>query len=109
MDEVPLTMVLPPLILQPLLENAIYHGIEQLPEGGTIRVDGSCDNGAVTIAISNPVPDGMANGQQAGHRMAQENIRQRLQIIFGDSAELVSTQKDGMYRVDMRFPETAAS
>ena len=109
MDEVPLTMVLPPLILQPLLENAIYHGIERLPEGGTIRVDGSCDNGAVTIAISNPVPDGMANGQQAGHRLAQENIRQRLQIIFGDSAELVSTQKDGMYRVVMHFPETAAS
>ncbi len=109
MDGVPLTTVLPPLILQPLLENAIYHGIERLPEGGTIQVDGDCRDGFVTIAISNPVLSGAAGEQPAGHRIAQENIRQRLQIIFGDSASLVSTLTAGVYKVVMHFPEVAAS
>ena len=109
MDGVPLTTMLPPLILQPLLENAIYHGIERLPEGGTIQVDGHCRDGFVTIAISNPVLSGAAGEQPAGHRIAQENIRQRLQIIFGDSASLVSTLTAGVYKVVMHFPEVAAS
>ncbi len=109
MDGVPQTTVLPPLILQPLLENAIYHGIERLPEGGTIQVDGHCKDGFVTIAISNPVLSKTAAEQPAGHRIAQENIRQRLQIIFGDSASLVSTLTAGVYKVVMHFPEEATS
>jgi two-component system sensor histidine kinase AlgZ len=107
MDGVPLTTMLPPLILQPLLENAIYHGIERLPEGGTIQVDGHSQDGCVAIAISNPVLSGAAGEQPAGHRIAQENIRQRLQIIFGDRASLVSTLTAGVYKVVMHFPETA--
>ena len=109
MDGVPQTTVLPPLVLQPLLENAIYHGIERLPEGGTIQVDGHCKDGFVTIAISNPVLSKTASEQPAGHRIAQENIRQRLQIIFGDSASLVSTLTAGVYQVVMHFPEEATS
>ncbi|MDH3934316.1 MAG: histidine kinase [Gammaproteobacteria bacterium] len=109
MDGVPQTTVLPPLILQPLLENAIYHGIERLPEGGTIQVEGHCKDGFVTIAISNPVLSKTASEQPAGHRIAQENIRQRLQIIFGDSASLVSTLTAGVYKVVMHFPEEATS
>ena len=108
MDGVPLTTALPPLILQPLLENAIYHGIERLPEGGIIQVDGNCQDGRITIAISNPVVSGAADEQPAGHRIAQENIRQRLQIIFGDRANLVSTLTAGVYKVVMHFPEAAA-
>jgi len=109
MDGVPQTTVLPPLILQPLLENAIYHGIERLPKGGTIQVEGHCKDGFVTIAISNPVLSKTASEQPAGHRIAQENIRQRLQIIFGDSASLVSTLTAGVYKVVMHFPEEATS
>ena len=108
MDGVPLTTVLPPLILQPLLENAIYHGIERLPQGGTIQVDGNCQDGRVTIAISNPVLSGGAAEQPAGHRIAQENIRQRLQIIYGDSARLVSTLKAGVYKVCLLYTSDAA-
>ena len=108
MQGVPLAIVLPPLILQPLLENAIYHGIERLPEGGTIHVDGDCEGGRVTIAISNPVLPETAGEPHAGHRIAQENIRQRLQIIFGDSAELLSTLQAGVYKVVMHLPEVTA-
>jgi len=109
MEGVPQNTAVPPLILQPLLENAIYHGIERLPEGGTIRVDGECRDGRVAITISNPVATGGNGGRHAGNRIAQENIRQRLQITFGDSAELVSTLSEGVYKVVMRFPEAGIS
>ena len=95
---------MPPLILQPLLENAIYHGIERLPEGGIIQVDGRCQQDSVEIAISNPVPDaGVA--EHEGNRIAQENIRQRLQFAFGGRAELLTSMDDGVYKVTLCFPE----
>ena len=94
---------MPPLILQPLLENAIYHGIERLPDGGSIQIDGECVDGQVTITISNPVP---ADGsfQQGGNRIAQENIRQRLQLAFGARAGLTTTLTDGRYQIFVRLP-----
>jgi two-component system sensor histidine kinase AlgZ len=109
MEDVPRDIRVPPLILQPLLENAIYHGIEQLPDGGTIHVDGECRDGKVEIIIRNPVMVGSNVEQHAGNRIAQENIRQRLQITFGDSAELVATLSEGIYKVVMRFPEAGIS
>ena len=104
MDRIPADTSMPPLTLQPLLENAIYHGIERLPEGGTIHVDGDCQQGRVEIAISNPVPDS-SSGQHEGNRIAQENIRQRLQIAFGGRAALLTSLEDGVYTVILRFPE----
>ena len=104
-DRIPRDVSMPPLTLQPLLENAIYHGIERLPEGGTIRVDGRCQQDRVEIAISNPVPDAGAGVQHEGNRIAQENIRQRLQIAFGGRAELLTSLEEGVYTVIMRFPE----
>ena len=103
-DELPLETRLPPLILQPLLENAIYHGIEKLPEGGTIKVNGYSNNGLLEIAISNPVSDSADMQHKQGNHMAQENIRQRLRIAFGERAGLDATEQDGMYRVVMSFP-----
>ena len=97
---------MPPLTLQPLLENAIYHGIERLPGGGTIHVDGSCRDAMVVITISNPVPDTETGGQREGNRIAQENIRQRLQIAFGGRAGLLTSLEGDIYKVLLRFPET---
>jgi len=105
MDRIPPGVSMPPLTLQPLLENAIYHGIERLPEGGTIHVSGDCQQAGVEIAISNPVPDGVSGGQHEGNRIAQENIRQRLQIAFGGRAALLTSLADGVYKVILRFPE----
>jgi two-component system sensor histidine kinase AlgZ len=109
MEGVPQNTAVPPLILQPLLENAIYHGIERLPEGGTIHVDGACHKGTVEIVISNPVAPGGNGEQRSGNRIALENIRQRLQITFGGRAVLVSTLEEGVYKVMMRFPEAGIS
>jgi two-component system sensor histidine kinase AlgZ len=108
LDSVPLDIKLPPLILQPLLENAIYHGVEPLPEGGTIRVSGSVDSGMVHIGISNPVPRGNRSTREGNH-IAQENTRQRLQLAYGSRAGFEIEQQDGEYRVSIRFPEQRLS
>ncbi|NNG12530.1 MAG: sensor histidine kinase, partial [Halobacteria archaeon] len=104
MKALPLDMKVPPLILQPLLENAIYHGIESLPEGGTIRISGEADNGWIAIRVGNPVPGHAVAGRQQGNRIAQENIRQRLQLAFGNRAGLETEQHEGHYQVTLRFP-----
>jgi two-component system sensor histidine kinase AlgZ len=102
---IPAGISMPPLTLQPLLENAIYHGIERLPDGGIIHVDGSCRNSLVEIAISNPVPGTETGGQREGNRIAQENIRQRLQLAFGGRAGLLTSLEGNIYKVLLRFPE----
>jgi two-component system sensor histidine kinase AlgZ len=104
-DSLPMDTRLPPLILQPLLENAIYHGIEKLAEGGTIRVGGECRNGLLEIRIENPVPESSVAEQNNGNHMAQENIAQRLRYAFGERASLEAREDDGSYRVVITFPE----
>jgi two-component system sensor histidine kinase AlgZ len=104
MDALPLDVKGVPLMLQPLLENAIYHGIESLPGGGTIRVAGRLRDGMVEIEISNPVPADGSSVPQRGSQIAQENIRQRLLLAFGDTARLETSLREGDYRVTLRYP-----
>jgi two-component system sensor histidine kinase AlgZ len=106
-DRIPQHVSMPPLILQPLLENAIYHGIERLSEGGTIHIDGSCQRGKVEISISNPLPETEAGWQREGNGIARENIRQRLQLAFGGRTDLLTSLKGNRYRVVIRFPEVS--
>jgi two-component system sensor histidine kinase AlgZ len=104
MDALPLDVKVVPLMLQPLLENAIYHGIEPLPGGGMIRVTGRLKDGMVEFEISNPVPADASCVPHRGSQIAQENIRQRLLLAFGDTARLETSLRDGVYRVSLRYP-----
>ncbi len=81
-DALPAQTPLPPLILQPLLENAIYHGVEQLAEGGTIRVTASLGSQRIAITIANPLPRDTPTVTRAGNRMALDNIRERLRLAY---------------------------
>ncbi len=101
--DLPPRAIVPSLLLQPLLENAINHGIEPLPEGGTVTVEGAVEGGEVTIAVSNPVSP-VARAVRSGNRMALDNIRQRLELVFpGRSGVEVADSADAD-RVRLRFP-----
>jgi two-component system sensor histidine kinase AlgZ len=93
---------MPSLILQPLVENAVYHGISQLANGGTICVTVGGSANAVEVVVENPVPGHAAPG--AGHHMALDNVRQRLQAQYGGGAQLLISRTDGHYRVDLSYP-----
>ena len=96
------TLRLPLLSLQPLIENAIYHGIEQLPEGGTLRVRISHRERRLRIVVSNPVPEQPRSAH--GHRIAHDNIRQRLRLLYDDRASLTTRRHQGEYRAELCVP-----
>jgi len=101
--ELPPDAIVPSLLLQPLLENAIGHGIEPLPEGGTVTVQGRSEGNQVVIEISNPV-SATARSVRNGNRMALDNIRQRLELAFPRRASVTVEDGGEHYRVTLRFP-----
>ena len=92
----------PPLLIQPLLENAVYHGIEPLAEPGEVGVSVSRRGAELLIEIDNPVAP--ASRPHAGNRIALDNIRERLQLFFDLEAQLETAAGDGRYRVTIRLP-----
>ena len=101
--DLPVDAIVPSLLLQPLLENAIGHGIEPLPEGGTVLVEGTSDGERITIRISNPV-SATAKAVRSGNRMALDNIRQRLDLAFHRRASVDVAEDGTRYSVTLRFP-----
>jgi two-component system sensor histidine kinase AlgZ len=104
--ELPMRAFVPGLTVQPLLENAIYHGIEPLENGGTVTVSGRVVDGDIEIVVTNPVAEKKAGEERPGNRLALDNIRQRLELAYGRQGSLVVEQLAGEYRVTMRFPFT---
>ena len=101
-DFMPEDALVPPLMLQPLLENAVYHGIEPSGEGGEIVIDINLVRDQVQIRVSNPYhPNGT---HHSGNRMALENIRERLALHFDYEASLNSEVVDGQYQVNILLP-----
>jgi two-component system sensor histidine kinase AlgZ len=95
---------LPLLSLQPIVENAIYHGIEPIRGGGTIVIAAHCRDGRLEVTVSNPFEAEHATHHHDGNRIALNNVRQRLRAHFGNDAELDSAQRDGRYVVSLRVP-----
>ena len=106
--ELPLDIRLPALLLQPLLENAVYHGIEPATAGGEITISGRFRNGMVNLAVRNTLPQDAPAVPRAGNKMAQDNVRQRLDAAFGDEAGMVLGQVDDCYQVRLHFPARPA-
>ena len=103
--ELPMRALVPGLTVQPLLENAIYHGIEPLPTGGTVTVAGRVVNGEIEIVVTNPVsPERPATSERPGNRLALDNIRQRLALAYGARGSIDVEQQPDQYRVTVRFP-----
>ena len=96
---------IPGLSLQPLLENAIYHGVEPRPDGGTIRVKGARrDDGMICLEISNPLPDTTDSPRRQGNRMALRNITERFDLAYDGKATVRFGVSAGRYVVSLEFP-----
>ena len=103
-SNIPRAALIPALTLQPLLENAIYHGIEPRFAGGTIKIEMWAEGEMLNIMISNPLPDVRKEGHSKGNKIAQENIRQRLATQFGDAASMQVIQESDQYHVKVKIP-----
>lgn len=98
----PLNALVPPFMLQPLLENAVYHGIEPNPEPGHILLRIVRRNNMLDMRISNPACK--AERKTAGNKMAMNNIRERLALFFDLEATLTTEETDKEFRVRVRLP-----
>jgi two-component system sensor histidine kinase AlgZ len=105
-EQMPPDALVPPMMLQPLVENAVYHGIEPATEGGEITIDVARKGDELVLQLSNPMP--ATSRQTAGNRMALANIRERLQLHFDAEASMKSEVLDGHYRVTIRLPYLTA-
>ncbi len=104
-DSLPMDAQVPALILQPLLENAVYHGIEPLERGGTIRVTGRRDGNRAVITIGNPVQPKLV-ARRAGHQIGLDNVRQRLKLMFHGEADVEVIETPEHFLVTLHFPAT---
>ena len=102
LDAAPADALLPPLVLQPLLENAVYHGVEPGtgPADVAVRIERRGER--ILASIENPYLE--AEVQRAGNRMALENIRERLQLFFDAEARIAVHAGGGRYRVEIEIP-----
>jgi len=103
-DDLPEHAQLPALTLQPILENAIYHGIEPLPEGGVIHIRGQTSANEISITIDNPLPAGKSADHHKGNQMAQDNIRQRLSALYGDKGQMLTQAENNRYITKIIVP-----
>ena len=101
--ELPMRALIPSLTIQPLLENAIYHGIELLPDGGEVTVNGVRSDDNLEIEILNPVPLDPSESKD-GNQMALANIRQRFELAYGTAATVEVREDDDAFSVKLRFP-----
>lgn len=91
----------PPLLLQPLVENAVRHGVEPSDSGGSIRVRTRVRRGQAVISIANTVPLGQ---HRPGNGMALGNVRERLRLMHDVSAQFDAQLDGGIYRVSIVVP-----
>ncbi len=104
-SNVPRSALIPSLTLQPLLENAVYHGIEPSFAGGTVDIQLWSEGEDLNIMISNPVPKvANPNHNRRGNRIAMDNVRERLSRHFGGRATLQNLEQQGNYYVKIRMP-----
>lgn len=107
-EDVALEQPIPALLLQPLVENAIVHGIARLPDGGTVgfRVDPD-GKGAWKATVTNPMQPEHGGGDSDTanrHGLALENIRQRLELAYPEGGRLETRAENGEFFAEIRLP-----
>ena len=98
--------LVPPMLVQPLVENAIYHGIEPGEGPGCMEISARRDGDRLFLELTNPYHPDLQHRQ--GNRMALENIRERLQLHFDVEASLASGPVGGRYVIRIEMPVRTA-
>jgi two-component system sensor histidine kinase AlgZ len=106
-DKMPPDALIPPLVIQPLVENAIYHGVEPSREPGEVSLNIYRSGDAVHIVIRNPYTENIS--PHAGNKLALANIRERLALHFDLDATLKSQPMGAVYQVHITLPYTRAN
>jgi hypothetical protein len=106
-DDAARSCAVPPLLLQPLVENAVRHGIAQLLEGGAIRLAARRDEGTLSIAVENPRDPDQPASRGGGIGLA--NVEARLRARYGSAARLAVSSPPGRFRVEITLPAAEAA
>ena len=98
--------LVPPLLLQPIVENAVTHGVAHVLAGGTIRIALSRNAGTLTMVVENPCdPD---RPRRTGTGLGLANVRARLRALYADDARIGAREEDGVWRVEVSLPAETA-
>jgi two-component system sensor histidine kinase AlgZ len=101
-SEQALATLIPPLILQPLVENAVLHGIAHMLEGGTISIRGELDKSTLRVRVSNPSDPDRPRNRRAGFGLML--VRERLQSQYAGAAQLEVREEQGRYIAEVSVP-----
>ena len=105
-DQSSLAARVPPLFLQPLVENAVTHGVAHMLDGGTVRVTALRIGGRLQVVVENPCdPD---RPRRPGGGVGLANVQARLMALHGADARFSAGEVDGLWRVEMMMPGTDA-
>ncbi len=104
-DDNLLNIEVPSLCLQPLAENAIYHGIEPIEKGGKIHISALQIDNKLILSVSNPLmSEKQSSAFKKGNHMAQDNIRQRLKLVYGNKGKFIINDTKENYTVSLLIP-----
>jgi len=101
-----LTLAVPPLVLQPLVENAVHHGVAHLIEGGEVRVRARQRDGLLELAVENPCDPDRPPSRGAG--VGLQNVRSRIDALFGHRASVDVKSDERSFRVSILLPASQA-
>ena len=102
--QIPDDCLMPSLLLQPILENAIYHGIQPRSQGGTVEISVQARDNSLNIVVRNPLPQQGDVVSKPGNRVAMENIRHRLQAYYGDDASFSAEARGDSFVTAITYP-----
>jgi LytS/YehU family sensor histidine kinase len=100
--------MLPPMVLQMLIENAVKHGLEHLQAGGKLTLEAAQEGQSLVFDVCNDTPATVAS-QSPGMGIGLRNIAQRLELLYGSRASLDATQDEGRFRVTLSLPMERAA